>query len=68
MYYSENERKEIIKFIEENFGKIELIYQNVGINDFYLDVAQINPTKKYYTLMALGMEILPPTVLFYFMK
>lgn len=57
MRYTENERIEIIKFIEENFGKIEKIYQDVGYDDLYLDVAQINPTKEkpYYTLITLGM-------------
>lgn len=56
MRYSENERIEIIKFIEENFGKIEEIYE-IGYDNFYLDVAQINPTKEkpYYTLITLGM-------------
>ena len=28
MRYSENERIEIIKFIEENFGKVEEIYES----------------------------------------
>ena len=53
MRYTENERIEIIKFIEENFGRIETIYQNVS----FLDIAQINPTKEkpYYTLITLGM-------------
>ena len=57
MLYTENERTEIIKFIEENFGRIEKIYQDVGYDDFYLDVAQISPTKEkpYYTLITLGM-------------
>lgn len=57
MRYTENERIEIIKFIEENFGRIEKIYQDVGYDDLYLDVAQINPTKEkpYYTLITLGM-------------
>ena len=56
MRYSENERIEIIKFIEENFGKVEEIYE-IGYDNFYLDVAQINPTKEkpYYTLITLGM-------------
>ena len=56
MRYSENERIEIIKFIEENFGKVEEIYE-VGYGNFSLDVAQINPTKEkpYYTLITLGM-------------
>ena len=57
MRYTENERIEIIKFIEENFGRIEKIYQDVGYDDLYLDVAQIKPTKEkpYYTLITLGM-------------
>ncbi len=57
MRYTENERIEIIKFIEENFGRIEKIYQDVGYDDLYLDVAQINPTKEkpYYTIITLGM-------------
>lgn len=57
MRYTENERIEIIKFIEENFGRIEKIYQDVGYDDFYLDMAQINPTKEkpYYTIITLGM-------------
>lgn len=57
MEYTQNERIEIIKFIEENFGRIEKIYQAVGYDDLYLDVAQINPTKEkpYYTLITLGM-------------
>ena len=57
MRYTENERIEIIKFIEENFGRIEKIYQNAGFKNFYLDIAQINPTKEkpYYTLITLGM-------------
>ena len=57
MRYSENERIEIIKFIEENFGRIEKIYQDVGFDNLYLDVAQINPTKEkpYYTIITLGM-------------
>ena len=57
MEYTQNERIEIIKFIEKNFGKIELIYQNVGFDDLYLDIAQINPTEErpYYTLITLGM-------------
>ncbi len=57
MRYTENERIEIIKFIEENFGRIEKIYQDVGYDDLYLDVAQINPIKEkpYYTLITLGM-------------
>ena len=38
MRYTENERIEIIKFIEENFGRIEKIYQDVGYDDLYLDV------------------------------
>ena len=46
MEYTQNERIEIIKFIEENFGRIEKIYQDVGYDDLYLDVAQINPTKR----------------------
>lgn len=56
MRYTENERIEIIKFIEENFGKVEEIYE-VGYGNFSLDVAQINPTKEkpYYTLITLGM-------------
>ena len=56
MRYTENERIEIIKFIEENFGKIEEIYE-IGYDNFYLDVAQINPTKEkpYYTIITLGM-------------
>ena len=56
MRYSENERIEIIKFIEENFGKVEEIYE-VGYGNFSLDVAQINPTKEkpYYTIITLGM-------------
>ena len=56
MRYSEKERIEIIKFIEENFGKVEEIYE-IGYDNFYLDVAQINPTKEkpYYTLITLGM-------------
>ena len=56
MRYSENERIEIIKFIEKNFGKVEEIYE-IGYDNFYLDVAQINPTKEkpYYTLITLGM-------------
>ncbi|WP_300345141.1 suppressor of fused domain protein, partial [Fusobacterium sp.] len=54
MRYTENERIEIIKFIEENFGRIEKIYQDVG---FKIDIAQIKPTKEkpYYTLITLGM-------------
>lgn len=57
MLYTENERIEIIKFIEENFGRIEKIYQDVGFKNFYLDIAQIKPTKEkpYYTLITLGM-------------
>ena len=57
MEYTQNERIEIIKFIEENFGRIEKIYQDVGYDDLYLDVAQINPTKEkpYYTLITLGI-------------
>lgn len=57
MLYSENERMEIIKFIEENFGRIEKIYQDVGYDGFYLDMVQIKPTKEkpYYTLITLGM-------------
>ena len=57
MRYTENERIEIIKFIEENFGRIEKIYQDVGFKNFYLDIAQIKPTKEkpYYTLITLGM-------------
>lgn len=56
MRYTENERIEIIKFIEENFGKVEEIYE-IGYDNFYLDVAQINPTKEkpYYTIITLGM-------------
>lgn len=56
MLYTENERIEIIKFIEENFGKVEEIYE-VGYGNFSLDVAQINPTKEkpYYTIITLGM-------------
>ena len=56
MRYTENERIEIIKFIEENFGKVEEIYE-VGYGNFSLDVAQINPTKEkpYYTIITLGM-------------
>ena len=56
MRYTENERIEIIKFIEENFGKIEEIYE-IGYGNFSLDVAQINPTKEkpYYTIITLGM-------------
>ena len=56
MLYTENERIEIIKFIEENFGKVEEIYE-IGYDNFYLDVAQINPTKEkpYYTIITLGM-------------
>ena len=56
MRYTENERIEIIKFIEENFGKVEEIYE-IGYGNFYLDVAQINPTKEkpYYTIITLGM-------------
>ena len=57
MEYTQNERIEIIKFIEENFGRIEKIYQDVGFKNFYLDIAQIKPTKEkpYYTLITLGM-------------
>lgn len=57
MRYTENERIEIIKFIEENFGRIEKIYQDVGFDNLYLDVAQIKPTKEkpYYTIITLGM-------------
>ena len=56
MRYTENERIEIIKFIEENFGKVEEIYE-IGYDNYYLDVAQINPTeeKPYYTIITLGM-------------
>ena len=56
MRYTENERIEIIKFIEENFGKVEEIYK-IGYDNYYLDVAQINPTKEkpYYTIITLGM-------------
>ena len=56
MRYTENERIEIIKFIEENFGRIEEIYE-IGYDNFYLDIAQINPTKEkpYYTIITLGM-------------
>ena len=56
MRYTQNERIEIIKFIEENFGKVEEIYE-VGYGNFSLDVAQINPTKEkpYYTIITLGM-------------
>lgn len=56
MEYTQNERVKIIKFIEENFGKVEEVYE-VGYSDFSLDVAQINPTKEkpYYTLITLGM-------------
>ena len=56
MRYTDNERIEIIKFIEENFGKVEEIYE-VGYGNFSLDVAQINPTKEkpYYTIITLGM-------------
>ena len=56
MRYTENERIEIIKFIEKNFGKVEEIYE-IGYDNFYLDVAQINPTKEkpYYTLITFGM-------------
>lgn len=56
MEYTKKERIEIIKFIEENFGKVEEVYE-VGYSDFSLDVAQINPTeeKPYYTLITLGM-------------
>ena len=56
MRYTENERIEIIKFIEENFGKVEEIYE-IGYDNYYLDVAQINPTKEkpYYTIITLGM-------------
>ena len=56
MEYTQNERIEIIKFIEENFGKVEEIYE-VGYGNFSLDVAQINPTKEkpYYTIITLGM-------------
>lgn len=56
MLYTEKERVKIIKFIEENFGKVEEVYE-VGYSDFSLDVAQINPTKEkpYYTLITLGM-------------
>lgn len=56
MEYTQNERIEIIKFIEENFGKVEEIYE-IGYDNFYLDVAQINPTKEkpYYTIITLGM-------------
>ncbi|MFR9019655.1 MAG: suppressor of fused domain protein [Fusobacterium sp.] len=56
MEYTQNERIEIIKFIEENFGRIEEIYE-VGYGNFSLDVAQINPTKEkpYYTIITLGM-------------
>lgn len=57
MQYTENERVEIIKFIEEKFGRIDRIFQDVGYDDLYLDVAQINPTeeKPFYTLITLGM-------------
>lgn len=57
MKYSENERIEIIRFIEERFGIIDKIFQDVGYDDLYLDVVQINPTeeKPYYTLITLGM-------------
>ena len=56
MRYTQNEKIEIIKFIEENFGKVEEIYE-VGYGNFSLDVAQINPTKEkpYYTIITLGM-------------
>lgn len=56
MEYTQNERMEIIRFIEENFGRIEEIYE-VDYGNFSLDVAQINPTeeKLYYTLITLGM-------------
>ena len=56
MRYTENERVEIIKFIEKNFGKVEEIYE-IGYDNYYLDVAQINPTeeKPYYTIITLGM-------------
>ena len=58
MEYTQNERIEIVKFIEENFGKIEEVYE-VDYGNFSLDVAQINPTeeKPYYTLITLGMGI-----------
>ena len=57
MRYTENERIEIIKFIEENFGRVEEIYQMLALSNFYLDIAQIKPTKEkpYYTLITLGM-------------
>jgi hypothetical protein len=56
MRYTENERIEIIKFIEKNFGKVEEVYE-IGYDNYYLDVAQINPTKEkpYYTIITLGM-------------
>ena len=34
MRYTENERIEIIKFIEENFGKVEEIYE-IGYDNYY---------------------------------
>lgn len=56
MEYTQNERIEIVKFIEENFGRIEEVYE-VDYGNFSLDVAQVNPTeeKPYYTLITLGM-------------
>lgn len=56
MEYTQKERIEIIKFIEENFGRIEEVYE-VDYGNFSLDVAQVNPTeeKPYYTLITLGM-------------
>ncbi len=52
MEYTQNERIEIIKFIEENFGKVEEIYE-VGYGNFSLDVAQINPTKVFFRILLL---------------
>ena len=56
MEYTKKERIEIIKFIEENFGIIDEMYDS-GYDNFPLSIAQINPTeeKPYYTLITLGM-------------
>ena len=45
MEYTQNERIEIVKFIEKNFGRIEEVYE-VDYGNFSLDVAQINPTEE----------------------
>lgn len=55
-YYSAEERKDLRKFVEERFGKIDAVLHDTDGEGFPIDIVSIPPTKQhnYRTLCTIG--------------